>query len=232
MRLSVAILAALPLLFLAACEPAQEAPPRTVVVSGEGEVSVVPEVATVRMAIQARDPELEAARRQAATTVSAVLELAEKLDIDAERVSTTQLVVQPEYDWADGRQEFRGYLVQREIRVELEDLATLGPLLERAMQTGVNTVFPPELGVREPRELHRRALALAAEDAQANAAALAGMLDAKLGRVRGISAVDADAPVRLREREFLASADAAAEQSYQAGRITVRASVRAEFELR
>src|SRR5690606_38480261 len=123
------------------CQPVQTTEiPRTVTVTGEGEISVAPEIATVHLAIEARDRELNAAQSQAGKVVDAVLELADSLEIPREQVQSTQLHVQPEYNWNDGRQEFRGYLVQREVRVELDDLAKLGPLLERAMSAGVNSV--------------------------------------------------------------------------------------------
>lgn len=229
------LLFAFPLVFfLAACQPvpAPDAA-RIVTVSGEGEISVAPEIATVHLAVEARDRDLAAAQAQAGKVVDAVLELTDSLEIPREQVQSTQLRVQPEYNWNDGRQEFRGYLVQRDVQVELEDLAKLGPLLERAMSAGVNSVSPPQLAVKDPRKLHREVLQLAAADAKANAEALARSLDAKVGAARRVSAVESGPPMPMAEaRMRMSAADASAEQSYEAGRITVRAVVQAEFELR
>lgn len=219
---------------LSACQPAPQADaPRTIAVTGEGEMSVAPEIATVRLSIEARDKELQRAQARAGEVVNAVLELTRSLNISDEQVQSTQLHVQPEYDWRDGQQEFRGYLVQREVRVELEDLAKLGPLVERAMNAGVNSIAPPELDVRDPRALHRNVLQLAAADARANAAALAETLETKLGKVHRLSAVDAGSPQPKMEMQMMRAADqGGGEETYSAGRITVRASVQAEFELR
>ncbi|HEX7047326.1 MAG TPA: SIMPL domain-containing protein [Gammaproteobacteria bacterium] len=223
------------LLFLAACQPVPMTETlRTVAVSGEGEISVAPEIATVHLAVEARDRDLAAAQAQAGKVVDAVLELTDSLKIPRKQVSSTQLRVHPEYDWNEGRQVFRGYLVQRDIQVELQDLAKLGPLLERAMAAGVNNVSPPELNVEDPRKLHREVLQLAAADAKANAEALAETLDATLGDVQRVNAVE-DAPPRpLMERMMPMSAadSASAEQTYQTGQITMRVTVQAEFELR
>lgn len=220
---------------LAACQPAPNAEiGRTVSVSGEGEISVEPEIAVVRLTVQARNAKLGAAQNEAGKITSAVLELAESLNIAREQVQSTQVHVQPEFDWRDGRQTFRGYLVQREVRVELEDLEKLGPLVERAMQAGVNQVSEPELRVQEPRRLHREALRLAAADAQANARVLAESLGAELGKVRRIDAHEqGDGPVRpMRMQMMESAAGGQGEQTYQAGRITVRVRVSGEFELR
>lgn len=221
------------LLFLGACQPVPEPDVRTVTVSGEGELSVRPEVATVRLAIQARDRTVELAQSRAGEVVAAVLELTDSLDIPREQVQSTQLHVQPEYDWQDGKQEFRGYLVQRAVRVELEDLEKLGPLMERAMSAGVNNVMPPELDVKDPRALHRDVLKLAAADARASAAALAQTLESQLGKVHRITSRE-DEPVRpMMEVQMMRAGDSGGrEQTYETGRITVRANVQVEFELR
>lgn len=221
-------------LALAACQPAPDVElNRTVSVNGEGELSVEPEIAVLRLAIQARNAELSAAREEAGEVTNAVLKLTESLKIPREQVQSTQIHVQPEFDWRDGRQTFRGYLVQREVRVELHDLEKLGPLLERAMQAGVNQISEPELKVRDTRAVHREALRLAANDARANAEALAQSLDADLGKVRRIDAHErGDRPVQPMRMQMMESAgDAGAEQSYESGRISVRVRVTAEFEL-
>ena len=222
------------LLMLTACQPAPQVEnQRTVTVTGEGELAVEPEIATVRLSIEARDKELARAQTRAGEVVTAVLELTRALEIPDEQVQSTQLHVQPEYDWREGRQEFRGYLVQREVSVELEDLAKLGPLVERAMNAGVNSIAPPELDVRDPRALHRTVLQLAAADARANAAALAETLEMKLGKVHRLSAVDGGPPQPKMEMQMMRAADpGGSEETYLKGRIAVRASVQAEFELR
>lgn len=232
-RRSPVIFVSFTLFFLAACQPIPTVDDsRTVTVSGEGEISVAPEIATVHLAVEARDRDLAAAQSQAGKVVDAVLELADSLEIPRVQVQSTQLRVHPEYNWNEGRQEFRGYLVQRDVRIEIEDLAKLGPLLERAMAAGVNNVSPPQLAVKDPRELHRKVLQRAAADAKANAEALAQTLETTLGEVRRVSAVESRPPVPMAEMRMMATADSSAEQTYQAGRITVRARVQAEFELR
>lgn len=222
-------------LLLAACQPAPETTgKRAVTVSGEAELTVAPELASVRLSIQARDRDLGAAQEQAARTVTAVLEIADSLEIPRSQLQSSQLRVQPEFDWRDGQQALRGYLVHRDIRIELTALDMLGALVERAMRAGVNDISPPELRVRDPRQVHREVLRLAAEDARANAEILAEALDARLGKVNSINAVEQnEAPVRPMELQVMRSdANAGAEESYEAGRITVRARIRAEFELR
>ena len=221
------------ILLFAACTPGTPLEARGVKVSGEAELQVAPELAIVMLSIQARDPDLGKAQEHAGAVITRVLELADSLDIPRARVQSTQITVHPEFDWNEGRQQLRGYLVQRELRIELENLERLGELMERALRAGVNSVSPPELRVKDPREVHRQVLALAAEDAKHNAEALAEALGARVGAVRYITSGREPAPpMPMQTMSFRDARESAVEQSYETGRIVMRAEVQAEFELR
>lgn len=212
---------------------AKEHPPRQVNVTGSASLTATPDRARVSLGIQARNPSLEAARDKVAGVAEDFLKLTRRLGIDAKDVQTTDLSMRPEYRWDQekAQQTFVGYFVQRSLTVELKDLDQLGALIEGAVDAGVNEVSPPQLDSSRRAELHREALAKAAEDARANAEALADALDAELGPVRQINAMDTQRPpMPMRAQVMMAeSADAAA--TYQAGDITFEARVNATFDL-
>ena len=85
------------------------------------------------------------ARAEVAATVERVLALTRELKIDPKYVNSTRLQVQPEYRWNENDRErvLLGYMVSRQIEVELRDLDKLGALLERAVSAGVNQVGDP-----------------------------------------------------------------------------------------
>jgi uncharacterized protein YggE len=233
MRNIVPSLTTLALLALVANAALAEDAPRQVNVSGNASVSAAPDRATVNLGIQARNPSLGAARDRVARVAGEFLALCRNLGIAEKNVQTTALNMRPEYRWDRdaGEQEFIGYFVQRSLTVELDDLDLLGQLIEGAVDVGVNEVSPPQLDSSRRRELHRQALALAAEDARANAEALATTLGAQLGAVRQINAGDVarpPQPVMLRA-QMAEAADAAA--TYQAGDIRFDARVNVSFDL-
>jgi uncharacterized protein YggE len=116
--------------------------------------------------------------------------------------------------------------------VELRNLEQLGPLLEKAVDAGVNQVSDPQLDASRKRELEREALAKAVGDARMNAEVVARAAGVKLGAARTIAAQSASAPQPIAYR-MAARADAAggAESTYQSGEITFNASVQVEFDL-
>ena len=91
---------------------------------------------------------------------------------------------------------------------------------------------PPQLKSSRERDLHRQALALAAEDARANANQLAETLDVRLGDVLEINASQQVLPSPIIRNERLAMASMAdASQVYESGEMRFEASVTARFEL-
>lgn len=233
MRNAFLIVLTLSLLVITAVADEADEPPRQVNVTGSASLTATPDRAVISFGIQARNPSLAAARERVTKVAAEFLALTRKLGVPKKDVQTTGLTMRPEYRWnRDGqKQEFTGYFVQRSLTVELADLELLGALIEGAVDAGVNEVSPPQLDSSRRRELHREALAKAAEDARANAEVLATTLGATLGRVRSVNAADMGGiPRPMQARVMMAeSGDAAA--TYQAGDIRFDARVNVSFDL-
>lgn len=207
---------------------------RGVSVIGQGEVQTLPDRATVNFAVEQRGKQVPPAQQRAGETTAALLELCQKLGIGEEHVSTSQLVIQSNYRWDQGKREFVDYIVTRHMTVELRELEKLGALLEGAVALGINNVSPPQLGSSRAAELELEALRLAADNARDKARALAQQLDAKLGAVRRLDAGSGGVypPPRPQRMHLASAADATdAAQTYSSGLITFSATVNAEFDL-
>lgn len=206
---------------------------RTVSVTGIAAVTARPDRARINMGIQARDIDMGAARQQVIEVTQRFLGLCDQLGLSRDDVRTTGLTIRPEYRWdRQGlEQELTGYLVQRQLDLQLEDLELLGEVLEGAVDVGVNQVSPPQLDTSRRRELYREALAAAAEDARSNAQALAKSLGARLGAVRQLNAQDVaiPRPEPFGARAMVAEADVGA--TYETGEIRIEARVNASFDL-
>ncbi len=213
---------------------ADEPRPRTVNVSGVAEVSAEPDIARVSLGVEARRPSLADARAEVVAAVDRVLALTRDLKIDPKNVNATRIQVQPEYRWNENDRErvLLGYLVSRQVEVELRDLDKLGTLLERAVDAGVNQVGDPVLDSSRRKELEREAMTKALEDARLNAEALARAAGARLGAARTLSASGSSPPVPVyRDAVMATMAKAAPEATYQPGNMKFSASVNAEYDL-
>jgi uncharacterized protein YggE len=209
--------------------------PRTVSVSGQGEIQAEPDRAFVTLGVESRKPKLEEARAEVTRTVDAVLKLTRDLKIDQKLVRSTRLSVQPEYNWDNNARERNliGYFVSRQIEVDLRDLDKLGQLLERATDAGANQLGDPRLDSSKRRELEREALAKAVEDARANADTVAKAAGGKLGAARTISANSGVVapPMPMMRMKAMAAEASDASQSYQAGQMSFTGTVQIEYDL-
>jgi uncharacterized protein YggE len=210
--------------------------PRTISVSGTGTVDAAPDIARLRLAVQRRDLNMQAARDATVKVSRDFIALCKRLGIKESKVRTAGLTIQPEYRWdqKQGLQVFTGYFVQRQLEVELNDLDKLGELIEGAVNAGVNEVSPPELDNSQRRELARQALAAAATDARSNAQRIADTLGVKLGALRTIDAHSNQPPPpgpMMRMAAMSAESDGGAGASYTPGEISVDAQVSATFDV-
>lgn len=224
-------------LFLAAgTAHADDAPQRLVSVSGAGEVKAQPDMAYVTLGVEARRPTLNEARTQVNAAVERLLALVKELKIEPKHVDSTRLQVQPDYRWDEktSKQVLLGYVVNRQIEVELHDLERLGSLLERAVSAGANQVGGARLDSSRRKELEREALTRAVEDARLNADTLARAAGVKLGPVQSLNAAGAPPMPMYAERAMMVSekgmADAA-DQSYKPAEMKFTANVNAQYEL-
>jgi uncharacterized protein YggE len=223
-------------LALGACSRHDDAPrpPRLIAVQGEGVVVAAPDRATVMLSIAARHRDLTKAQAEADAVVARVMEVADDLGIAKEKVQTTGIQIQPEFEWQNGKRVSLGYLVQRTSTIELEDLSKLGDLMEKSLATGVNEVSPPVLSSSKRKELARQALRLAGEDATRNAEAIADSLGAEVGRLYGASGQGSGEPPRpmmAMRAMSMEMGDAKVAETYSAGEIRVTATVNAQFEI-
>ncbi len=209
---------------------------RSITVSGSGFAEVKPDRAIIRMSVVAREPTLDAAQREVANAVDNVLKMSDRMKIDRDNIDTTGASVRPDYRWNREReeQELRGYIAERQVTLELEDLDKLGAVVEGAVKAGVNQVSPPQLDSNGRREAYRRALQAAAEDARANALRLAQSLDAKIGEVISVNAAShapqPPGPQPLGARMMAAEADAG--QTYNPADLSFTATVTVVFAIR
>jgi len=233
----MAVLMAGSMLATAGVASAAEAPQRLVSVTGSGEVKAQPDMAYVSLGVEARKPTLAAARTEVNAAVERLLALTRELKIEPKFVDSTRLQVQPDYRWDEkaSKQVLLGYVVNRQIEVEVHDLDRLGTLLEKSVSAGVNQLGGARLDSSRRKELEREALTKAVDDARLNADALARAAGAKLGLVQSISAAGT-MPVPMYAQKAMSVAAAPpmadeADQSYQPSEMKFTANVSAQFEL-
>lgn len=210
---------------------------RHVSVSGQGEVSVAPDRARLRMGVSQVNANLAEAEDEVNRVVRAYLAKAKSLGVKDEHISSAGIAIQPEYVWDEKTRNNRlvGYRVSRDIEVVVNKLEQLGDLVLGATQAGVNQVQPPQLESSKAKDIEQQAMVKAAQDAQAKAKLLAETLGARLGPVHNISAAEFSPPppmpkmMAMRNQEAFDGGNQ--EMGISAGEIRYSMTVNAEFDL-
>ncbi|MBP7778357.1 MAG: SIMPL domain-containing protein [Acidobacteria bacterium] len=145
----------------------------TVVVRGDGEVRVAPDMAVIGLGTEHTAPTPKEAQSVAAVAMSAVQERLVAAGVPKDALRTTAYDVQARVDWVNGKQVPRGYVARHAIEVRVDDLAKVGDLLELAIGAGGTSVQGVRFDLKQRAALEREALTRAVADARARADAVA-----------------------------------------------------------
>ena len=213
---------------------------RTISVSGEGKLFVVPDKATVRFGIVSRHDDPEEARRQNAETSRDAMNAVRELGIEERKLRLESLRLQPvrEYNPQTRRPEDKGFEASRELVVEIEDLEVLPVLISQIVQKGANRLNGVNYGLKDRDQVRDEALQLAVTRARDKARLMVQTLDVALGEVLSIQEQSFSMPMpRMRMADqpmMMAKAEAAAPEpaAYAAGEVEVSAVVQVSFFLK
>jgi uncharacterized protein YggE len=164
-------------------------PQRTLRVSGEGRVSVKPDVARVTAGVQVTGKDLQKAVADAQGRMRRVLDELSRLGIEAKDVRTRQYQIVADRPWADGRQlPIQGYTITNSALVTVRALDRLPLVLSRLTAVGGNAIDALELEKEELGPARNEALALAVAAARARAEVVAKAAGVTLGEVLTVDA--------------------------------------------
>ncbi len=150
-------------------------PPETpvIVTLGEGVVKLPPDRAWVSIAAESRARGPREAQRATADAMAAVLARIKAAGVAAEAIRTSGYDLQPEFDFANGKQTLRGYVARNSIEVRVDELARTGEIVDAAVGSGATSVSGLRFDLKDRVAAERDALKRAVADARGRAEAAA-----------------------------------------------------------
>ncbi len=205
---------------------------RTITVTGQGRVVVVPDVADVRLGVSVTRPTVGDARQAAAEAARRILDAVVAAGVAQADVRTATLQVQPQYDYSGGQPRLTGQQVIHQYTVTVRSLDALGTVIDDALAAGATTLDGVAFRTGDPAAAESAARVAAVQDARAKAGALAAEAGVTLGGVVAISEVGGVPGPRptLMKARAMAVADAAP-TPVEAGTDEVSVSILASFEI-
>jgi hypothetical protein len=179
--------AAVSAILIVLCASPAWADPRTITISGQGEVKAAPDEAMLSAGVTTNARSAAAALAANTRAMNAVFDTLRKAGIQDKDMQTSGFSVQPQYSTDKGPQRITGYEVSNNVSVTVENLSGLGATLDALVSSGANTIGDIAFGFRDPRALMQKARAEAVADAISRAEVIAKAAGVTLGPITSIS---------------------------------------------
>lgn len=165
----------------------------TITVSGHGESSGVPDIATFSFSVVSEKSTVEAAQADATAKANATTDYLKSVGIAEKDIQTSNYSINPQYDYIQttctsgycpgGKQTLRGYEVRQTTTVKVRDTAKAGDLLAGVGSKGATEVSGLNFTFDDPQGVQDEARDKAIADAKAKADTLAKQLGVSIVRV-------------------------------------------------
>lgn len=160
-------------------------------VNGRGEVSVVPDIATLRLGIEAQGASVAVAQSQAAEAMDAVMTALAGNGIAEKDIQTRYFNIYRVTRWDQEKQQeiVIGYRVSNMVTAKIRDIDTVGTVIDNVAVAGgdLTRIDGVSFSVDDPSAYHEEARQKAMADARAKAEQLAELAGLDLGKPTFIS---------------------------------------------
>jgi uncharacterized protein YggE len=163
---------------------------RTISVTGLGQATAVPDMATIHTGVVTQAPLAVDAMEQNSQDVERLMAELKKLNVAEKDIQSSQFNVQPEYERGprgERKPEIVGYRVTNQLRIQARDLSALGRLLDALIRAGSNQISGLTLGVDDSTKIMNEARIMAMANARDRAGLYANAAGVSVGQVLNIS---------------------------------------------
>ena len=215
---------------------AQTQPPPRIIVTGEGEAAVAPDLALLSLSVMREAKTAREALDANNAAMAAVIDALKLFGIADRDLQTAGIQITPRYNYTnkpDGTQEAElvAYQVTNTLSVRIRDLVKTGEVIDKAVSLGVNQGGGIVFANDDPSAIITEARKKAVANAMAKAGTLSQAAGVTLGRVLEISdQVYSAQPMPMDAKIFEAAARSAV--PVEAGENSYRVQVNMIFELK
>lgn len=187
----LAVVAAVALPVVATAQQASNPAPR-ILVAGEGEAAIAPDLAIITLSVLREAETAREALDENNEATSAVIAAMKEAGVEARDLQTSGLQINPRYVYPNndnGEQQPRivAYQVTNTLTVRIRDIARVGEILDRSVSLGVNQGGGVAFSNDDPSAARTQARRRAVEDAIARARTLAEAAGVGLGPIVELS---------------------------------------------
>jgi uncharacterized protein YggE len=211
-------------------------------VTGEGEISVTPDIATLEVGVEAQETTVAEAQAKTSTAMDDVIAALRDSGVTKEDIQTQYFRIRERTRWDEtsGEEIVTGYRVTNKVMAKIKDIEKVGGIIDAVVKAGGNLIRIDGLdfSVDDPSIYYDEAREKAMADAKAKAKRLADAADVRLGEPTYISE-SAYMPSVYEGMIYAAEgipvpapAPVAVPPSISPGEVTVRLTVQVAYSIR
>jgi uncharacterized protein YggE len=164
-------------------------------INATGEVTRVPDLATISAGVVTRSANASSAMQQAAARMARVREALRRAGIADRDIQTSNVSLSPDYVYAkDQPPRISGYSASNQVTVRFRDIASTGKILDALVEQGANQISGPNLSIEHPEAALDEARTRAVAAARARAELYARALGMRIARIVSVSESGGYAP--------------------------------------
>jgi uncharacterized protein YggE len=164
-------------------------------INATGEVTRVPDLATISAGVVTRSANASSAMQQAAARMARVREALRRAGIADRDIQTSNVSLSPDYVYAkDQPPRISGYSASNQVTVRFRDIANTGKILDALVEQGANQISGPNLSIEHPEAALDEARTRAVAAARARAELYARALGMRIVRIVSVSESGGYAP--------------------------------------
>ncbi len=208
---------------------------RTIEVSGTGEVTLEPDIATFAIQVSEKGETTKEAQREANGKMSVLLSTLRANGIAEKDLKTTAITLRPSYIWVENKQVLDGQVAAQSLSVTVRDLAKLGSIIDELATVSNISLNSIVLDKEDKREGMAEARRLAVANARTKADLYAQESGTEVSNVVTISEFStASNPYNPRMKVMAMASEAAYDMATEipAGTLTLTATLSVVFEMR
>jgi uncharacterized protein YggE len=201
-------------------------------INATGDVTRVPDLATISAGVVSRAASATSAIQQTATRMARVRDALRRAGIADRDIQTSNVSLNPDYVYASNQPpKLSGYSATNQVTVRFHDIASTGKILDALVEQGANQISGPNLSVEHPEAALDEARTKAVAAGRARAELYARSLGMRVARVVSVSESGGYAPPPPMPMATMAARAERAQTAIDPGEQKLEVGVAITFEL-
>jgi uncharacterized protein YggE len=205
-------------------------------VTGQGEVSAVPDIAIINLGIESEDDSVATARDRAAAAMNDVMDTLTSNGIAEKDIQTQYFNIQQVRTWdrETEKEVVTGYRVTNTVTVTIRDIEKVGTIIDAVTDAGgdLTRINGINFSIDDPEEYYEEARKEAMTDAKKKAEQLAKLANVDLGDATFISENSYYAPVAKAEMAVGYDEGAGFRTSISPGELDIRLNIQVAYAIK